>query len=110
MLAFDIHSRDVKARIADAFSARPFTNFELLSGRLPGVTLLMALPAVILVLLLTLISYVLHWTQTPFGAPLEIYSVLSFLTLDLVPNLALWCAVTIFFGSLVRSGLLAPPL
>ena len=110
VLAFDIHSRDAKARIADAFSARPFTNFELLSGRLLGVTLLMALPAVVLVLLLTLISYVLHWTQTPFGAPLEIYSVLSFLTLDLVPNLALWCAVTIFFGSLVRSGLLAAAL
>ena len=110
VLAFDIHSRDAKARIADAFSARPFTNFELLSGRLLGVTLLMALPAVVLVLSLTLISYVLHWTQTPFGAPLEIYSVLSFLTLDLVPNLALWCAVTIFFGSLVRSGLLAAAL
>ena len=110
LLVFDARTREARARIAEAFAARPFTNSELLGGKLLGITLLMSIPAAVLVVLLLLISFVLYAFQAPFGEMLEPYSVLSFLLLDLVPNLAFWCALTIFVVLIVRSGLLAATL
>lgn len=110
LLVFDIRTRDARARITEAFSARPFTNFELLGGRLVGVTLLMASVAAVLVVLLLLLSHVLHVFLAPIGERLDSYSVFSFVLLDLVPNLALWCAITMVFVLLVRSGLVAAAL
>ena len=107
LLVFDSGTRDIRARIAEAFAARPFTNFELLSGKLLGTTFLMSISAAVLVVLLALTGFVLHAFHAALGEPLEPWSVLSLLLLDLVPNIALWSAVTIVAALLVRSVLLA---
>lgn len=101
-LAFDVRSRDMRDRIAGVLDSRPFTNLELLIGRLAGVTLLLVIPSLLMVVFLTLGSYLLFVFDAPFGDVIEPYSVLSFLVLDLVPNLAFWGALTIFFAVLVR--------
>ena len=101
-LAFDVRSRDMRDRIAGVIDSRPFTNLELLIGRLTGITLLLAIPSALLVVLIAVGSYLLAVFEAPFGDTIEPYSVLSFLILDLLPNLSLWGALTIFFAVLLR--------
>ena len=107
LLVFDIRSRDDRARIAEALAARPFSNLELLTGRVLGVTLTMTIPAVILVVSMSLVGVGLQVFEAPFGETMEPFSVLSFLLLDLVPNLTIFGAFTIFLTLTFRSGLLA---
>ena len=42
-LAFDIRLRDIRDRMVGVIESRPFSNFDLLIGRLTGITLLVLL-------------------------------------------------------------------
>ena len=100
--AFDIRARDTRDRIAGVLDSRPFTNVDLLLGRLSGLTLLLVIPATTVVVITWIVSFCLYYFGAVFGDVIEPYSVLSFLVLDLVPNLAFWGALTIFLSVLVR--------
>lgn len=105
-LAFDVRNRDRRDRIAAVLDSRPFTNLDLLFGRLAGITLLLVIPSVTVVVLLSFGSFLLYYFEAPFGDVIEPLSVLSFLTVDLIPNLAFWGALTIFLAVLLRVRLL----
>ena len=101
-LAFDVRSRDVRDRMFEAVDSRPVTNLELLAGRLLGTTLLLLLPAVLIIsaiLVYGLLAPVLGWEMS---AVVEPVSVFSFLTWDIVPNLILWGSLTVLLSMILR--------
>ncbi len=105
-LAFDVRTRDLRDRIQEAIDTCPISNFELLLGRLLGVLLLLAIPAITMILILWLLGFVAEVANFRFGATSEPISVVSFLVWDIVPNLFLWGALTVFVAVVVRYRLL----
>ena len=101
-LAFDIYTRDVRERISDVIHSRPFSNLDLLIGRLLGITCFLVLVAYILVLVLASATFVLGHFDVSFKNTVEPYSTFSFLLLDLAPSLALCASLTIFLSLLLR--------
>ncbi|MCY3626568.1 MAG: ABC transporter permease [Gammaproteobacteria bacterium] len=101
-LSFDIRTRDVKNRIYEVLDSRPITNIELIVGRLAGVIWLFSIPMLIFLFLVVLYSGVSQIAGFGFGEPIEIWSVLSFVVFDVLPNLAIWGALVILLAVLVR--------
>ena len=101
-LAFDIRARDVRERIFEVVDSRPFSNFELLAGRLIGIVVLLAIPLAATILLLFFFGLFAQWIGLPFGSPIAVAGVLSFLLWDIIPNLALWGSLTIFLTIVIR--------
>ncbi|MCY3884844.1 MAG: hypothetical protein OXG24_08005 [Gammaproteobacteria bacterium] len=101
-LAFDVRSRDIRDRIQEAVDTRPMSNFELLSGRLLGVVLLLAIPAAALILTVSALGFLAEVIGFRFGAGSEPASVIAFLVWDIVPNLLLWGSLTVFVSVVVR--------
>lgn len=109
-LAIDFHSRDVRSRIADALTARPFTNLELVVGRNLGATTFMVVSVVSLMTMATVTSFVSYHLEAPVGEKVELYSTLSFVVLNSIPNLAFWSALTIFVVLVVQDRFIAATL
>lgn len=105
-LAFDVWSRDIRDRIQEAVHTRPLSNFELLTGRLLGVVFLLAIPAAVLILTMSLLGFLAEVIGFRFGAASEPISVMTFLVWDIIPNLVLWGSLTIFVSVVVRFRLL----
>ncbi|MDE0645866.1 MAG: hypothetical protein OXH84_06490 [Gammaproteobacteria bacterium] len=101
-LSFDIRTRDVKNRIYEVIDSRPITNIELLVGRLAGVIWLFFIPMLIFLFLVVVYSGISQVAGFSFGEPIEIWSILSFVVFDVLPNLALWGALVILLAVLVR--------
>ena len=105
-LAFDIRARDVRDRISGIIDAKPVSNLELVVGRLGGILILLCIPMLVflgLVLMHGALAGLAGWS---FGAPIDIWSVLSFLTWDVVPNLAWWGGLVMFLAVILRNRLL----
>lgn len=105
-LAFDIRARDVRDRIDGIIDAKPISNLGLVVGRLGGILVLLVVPILVflsLVLAHGALAGVAGWT---FGAPIEIWSVLSFLTWDVVPILAWWGGLVMLLAVVLRNRLL----
>ena len=105
-LTFDVRSRDIRDRIGEVLDIRPVSNLELLTGRLFGVVLLLATPAIALVLFMLVFGWLAETMGATFGSLIEPFSVLSFLIWDIVPNLVLWGSLTYFFAITLRYRLL----
>ena len=101
-LAFDIRARDVRERMAEVIDSRPMSNFHLLLGRLTGIVLLVLLVSSAVVLLLAGTSFIANRVDPSLGETVEPYSLLSFLALDLAPNLLLCGSVTLFLALAVK--------
>lgn len=101
-LAFDIRQRDVRDRIGESIHVRPMSNFELISGRLFGIVLLFAIPAVTLIVLMSSYGVLAEVFNLGFGSAIEPVSVLAFLVWDVGPNLFFWGALTILVAVTVR--------
>ena len=102
-LAFDVRSRDVRDRIFESVDSRQVSNLDLVTGRLLGNTILLLIPAVLIiavVLVYGLLAPLLGWQS---GVIVEPVSVLSFLTWDIVPNLILWGSLTMLLTVVLRS-------
>ncbi|MXZ55909.1 MAG: hypothetical protein F4227_05540 [Gammaproteobacteria bacterium] len=105
-LAFDIRARDVRDRISGIIDAKPVSNLELVVGRLSGILILLCIPMLLfigLVLLHGILADIFNWS---FGAPIEIWSVISFLVWDVVPQLTWWGGIIMLLAVVLRNRLL----
>lgn len=105
-LAFDIRTRDVRSRMGEVIDCRPFSNIELLSGRLLGIVLLMAIPTAAVVLFFYFYGLIAEASNSSFGSAMESASVFAFLVWDIIPNLLLWGSLTVLAAILLRFRLL----
>ena len=101
-LAFDIRQRDVRERIGESIDVRPMSNFELITGRLFGVVLLLAIPVVTLITLMCVYGIIAEIFNFGFGSAIDPISVAAFLVWDVAPNLLFWGALTMLIAVLVR--------
>ena len=105
-LAFDIRARDVRDQISGIIDAKPVSNLELVVGRLSGILMLLCIPLLLfigLVLLHGVLADLFGWS---FGAPIEIWSIFSFLVWDVVPQLAWWGGLIMLLAVILRNRLL----
>lgn len=105
-LAFDVRARDVRDRVIGIIDAKPGSNFEFVVGRLCGILMLLSVPILLflgIVLLHGVLADLAGWS---YGAPIEIWSILSFLVWDLVPQLAWWGALVMLLAVVLRNRLL----
>ncbi len=105
-LAFDVRARDHRERMTEVLDSRPVGNLTLLGGRLLGLVLTAWLPILGLVILVQLIGFSAILFDWPFGAPLEPWSIASFLIIDAPLTLALWCALVILLAVILGNRLL----
>ncbi|MCY3540363.1 MAG: hypothetical protein OXH31_00425 [Gammaproteobacteria bacterium] len=94
LLVFDMHSRDENHHIREVLDSKPVNILQLFIGRLFGVFTVIGLPLAFVLMLAVIYGYISEVFAIPFGEPIELWSVASFLILDVLPNF-------IFFGSLV---------
>ena len=107
LLTFDQVKRDEITRIHEVVSSKPATNFEMFIGRLLGVSITMAIP--ILFFLLSVMTYglIADKFSIKFGEPVEFWSVVSFVLLDMFPNFLFFGSLVVLFSSLFKSRMLA---
>ena len=104
-LAFDVRSRDSRARIAEVLDARPIGNATLMAGRLAGVVLIAWLPLLALIALIQGIGGASLAFDWPMGEVVQPVSVLALLLVDAPLALALWCAIVLLLATALRNRL-----
>ena len=107
VLTFDQIKRDAICRIHEVVSSKPASNLELFLGRLLGVSLTMAVPMLLFLFAIVIYGVIAEMFSIPFGEPVEIWSVISFTFLDIVPNFLFFGSLVVLFSSLFKSRLLA---
>ena len=107
LLTFDQIKRDEISRIHEVINSKPASNLELFVGRLLGVSLTMAVPMLLFLLVSVIYGMIAEMFSIPFGEPIEIWSVISFIFLDIVPNFLFFGSLVVLFSSLFKSRLLA---
>lgn len=105
-LAFDIRARDVRDRVIGIIDAKPGSNFELVVGRLCGILMLLFIPILLFLGIALLHGALADLAGWSYGAPIEIWSILSFLVWDIVPQLAWWGALVMLLAVVLRNRLL----
>ncbi len=106
-LAFDVRARDIRERMLEVLDSRPYSNLELVCGRFMGIFFSTWLPILLLAILLELLGLILTGLGSPFGEPLEIFSLLSFVFIMALPALSFVIAMVFFITLLVRNRLVA---
>ena len=94
LLTFDQINRDEVTRIHEVMNSKPMNKFELLTGRLLGVSITMAIPMLFFLCSISIYGMIADVYSFKFGEPVELWSVVSFVLFDIAPNF-------LFFGSLV---------
>lgn len=94
LLTFDQSSRDEVTRIQEVMNSKPTNELELLTGRLLGVSITMAIPMLFFLFSILIYGMIADVYSIRFGEPVEFWSVVSFVLFDIAPNF-------VFFGSLV---------
>ena len=101
-LAFDMQPRDENSRIFEVIATKPISNIHFFLGRLFGIFILMGIPLVSVLVLAVLYGYVSEFFTIPFGEPIEPWSVVSLLVLDVLPNFIFFGFLVLFLASFVR--------
>lgn len=107
LLTFDQIKRDEITRIYEVMSSKPTNDIELLVGRLLGVSITVAVPMLLFLLLIMTYGMIADVFSIKFGEPVELWSVVSFVLLDIVPNFVFFGSVVIVLSLLLRSKLVA---
>ena len=107
LLTFDQIKRDEMNRIHEVVGTKPLSNFELFLGRLTGVSLMMAIPMLFVLFSMIVYGMIAQTFSIPFGEPVELWSVTSFVILDIFPNFLFFGSLVLLFASLFKSRLLA---
>ena len=101
-LTFDMRIRDTRDRIAEVLDTRPVSDFGMICGRILGIVLFLAIPAVITVLFMYGYGVLADALDFGWGTTIEPVSVFSFIFWDIVPNLILWGALCVLLAQLLR--------
>lgn len=107
LLTFDQIKRDEMNRIHEVVGSKPLSNFELFLGRLTGVSLMMAIPMLFVLFSMIVYGMIAQTFSIPFGEPVELWSVISFVILDIFPNFLFFGSLVLLFASLFKSRLIA---
>ena len=107
LLTFDQLNRDENCRIHEVVNSKPISSFELFTGRLCGVAITMAIPMVFFLFAIVLFGLIAETFSFQFGEPVEMWSVVSFICLDITPNFLFFGSMAILFSILLKSRLLA---
>ena len=107
LLTFDQVKRDKICRIHEVVSSKPVSNVELYLGRLLGVSVIMTIPMLFVLFSSVIYGFVAETFSIKFGEPVEFWSVISFIFLDIVPNFLFFGSLVILFSTLSKSRLLA---
>ena len=107
LLTFDQIKRDEMNRIHEVVGSKPLSNFESFLGRLTGVSLMMAIPILFVLFSMLIYGMIAETFSIPFGEPVELWSVTSFVILDIFPNFLFFGSLVLLFASLFKSRLLA---
>jgi len=99
-LAFDIRARDAKDRIAEVLDSLPYSNLELVAGRCLGLLMANWIPPAILCGAIAAVGW-------GFGLTIEPWSLLSWLTLQLIPAMVFMAGLTFFLTLVVRNRLVS---
>lgn len=102
-IAFDLRHRDKRERIVDVLDSRPYTNLELVTGRFWGIFISAWVPIVVLSVVFELTGHVLAGLGSPLGEPIEYLSLISFVTLTIIPSLSFVITLEFLVTLLVRS-------
>ena len=101
-LSYDIHSRDENNRIQEILQSKPVGNLQIFAGRLFGVFVVMGLPMVFFLLVAVFYGVLSGIFALPFGEPIEPWSVVSFLILDVVPTFFFFGSFVFFLGWVIK--------
>ena len=107
ILTFDQVKRDEITRIHEVVSSKPVSNFELFIGHLLGVSITIAIPMLLFLLLIMTYGMIADVFSIKFGEPVEFWSVVSFVLLDMFPNFLFFGSLVVLFSMLFKSRLLA---
>ncbi|MXZ43367.1 MAG: M1 family metallopeptidase [Gammaproteobacteria bacterium] len=102
LLSYDIHSRDENNRIQEILQSKPVDNLQFFAGRLFGIFVVMGLPMVFFLLVAVFYGVLSGIFALPFGEPIEPWSVVSFLILDVVPTFFFFGSLVFFLGWLIK--------
>lgn len=107
ILAFDMYSRDEKSYINEVISTKPVGDLQYFLGRLFGIFMLMGIPLVSVVALGVGYGLISEIFTIPFGEPIEPWSIVSLLVLDVIPNFVFFGGLALFLASFIRPRFLA---
>ena len=102
VLAYDMHSRDENNHINEVIATKPIGDIQFHLGRMFGIYMLMGIPLVSIVVLCVAYGLLSEIFAIPFGEPVEPWSVVSFLVLDVVPNFIVFGLLCLFLVSFIR--------
>ena len=102
LLSYDIHSRDENNRILEVLQSRPVGNLQIFVGRLCGIMAVMGLPMVIFLLAAVIYGFLSEVFGISFGEPIEPWSVVSFLVLDVFPTFFVFGSLVFFLGWVIK--------
>lgn len=106
-LAFDTTHRHERARMAEVLDAKPLSNVECQIGRLLGVSTLIWAVVAANVFVLHGIGLLCRAFGWHFAEPIDGFSILNLLVLDVPSTLLFWCALVIFLANMLKNRLLA---
>lgn len=107
LLTFDQVKRDEITRIDEVVSSKPVSSFELFIGRLFGVSMTIAVPMLFFLFSVMTYGFIADMFSIKFGEPVELWSVVSFVLLDMFPNFLFFGSMVVLFSLLFKSRLLA---
>ncbi len=102
VLAYDMHSRDENNHINEVIATKPIGDIQFHLGRLFGTFMIMGIPLVSVVVLCVVYGLLSEMFTIPFGEPIEPWSVVSFLALDVIPNFVFYGVLVLFLASFIR--------
>lgn len=107
VLTFDLVRRDETNRIQEVISTKPVRNFEFLAGRMLGVMMTMSIPMICFLVVMVVYGIIAETFSLSFGQPIILWSVVSFVVLDIVPNFAFFGSLAILITAISKSRLVA---
>ena len=104
-LAFDIRARDRAERMVEVLDCRPFSNVELLLGRVLGIVATACVPALVLIGLVQAFGTIGGALGLP-TEPVQYASLVTYLFVDALPMFLAWAAIVVLLAVVVRNRLL----
>lgn len=106
-LAFDLRGRDRRERMDEVLDCRPYSNLELVLGRLVGLLLPAWLPVVVLAVLIQAVGALLAVVGSPIGETVEPWSLVGYVVVMALPAFAFTIALVQLVTVVVRHRLAA---